>query len=140
MKKLLIINLVFILVSFNTFSQWYLQNPYPTANSFNSVELISENVGWAVGTAGTIMKTSDSGVTWEFLVSGTKVELTDVFFINVNKGWVIGAEGTILITSDGGTNWTPQVSGVSNYLHSLSFADSIHGSVVGQSGLMLKDY
>ena len=66
MKKLLFITFVFILSAFYTYPQWYLQNPYPTGNTLNDVKLISEDVGWAVGTAGTILKTSDGGVTWEF--------------------------------------------------------------------------
>ena len=107
MKKLLLFALVFVLVSLNIYPQWYLQNPYPTGNTLNAVKLISENIGWAVGTSGTILKTSNGGVTWESETSGTKSELTDVFFINANKGWIIGADGTILITTNGGTNWTP---------------------------------
>ena len=114
MKKILLISFIFNMASLNTFPQWFLQNPYPTGNSLNAVKLISEDVGWAVGHAGAILKTNDGGASWESKTSEIKSELIDVSFINVNIGWVIGANGIILKTTNGGTNWTPQTSGVSH--------------------------
>lgn len=106
MKKLFYI--VFILSYINIYPQWHIQNPYPTGNNFNAVKLISENIGWAVGSAGTILKTIDGGVTWESVTSGTKSELTDINFIDQNTGWIVGADGVILKTTNGGSDWAPR--------------------------------
>jgi len=65
----------------------------------------SSTVGWAVGTAGRILKTTD-GSTWIAQTSGTAEDLYGVFFFDLNIGWAVGDNGTILETVDGGTNWT----------------------------------
>ena len=55
-----------LLVCFNfyavfAFSQWTWQNPLPQGNYLNSVYFTNANTGYAVGGAGTIMKTVDAG-------------------------------------------------------------------------------
>ena len=138
MKKLLLITLVFLLASLNTFPQWYWQNPLPQGNTLESVTFISSNVGWAVGDFGTILSTTDGGLTWIQQTSGTTEELVAVSFIDANNGWIVGWNGTILNTTDGGATWNPQTSGVSNYLLGVSFTDLNNGTAVGQAGRILR--
>src|SRR5579884_96417 len=68
-------------------------------------------LGWAVGSGGAIVKTTDGGKRWRRVPSGTQALMTNVFFADAKHGWAIGANGTILATRDGGEKWTPQVSG-----------------------------
>src|SRR4029079_13896988 len=59
--------------------------------------------GFAVGFAGTIMKSNDSGNTWSPQTSGTFFDLFDVHFTSAGQtGLVTGAAGTILRTTNGG--------------------------------------
>jgi len=61
------------------------------------------NSGFAVGFAGTIMKSNDSGNTWSPQTSGTLFDLFDVHFTSAGQtGLVTGAAGTILRTTNGG--------------------------------------
>ena len=61
----------------------------------------------AVGTGGTIIRTTDGGVTWTPQTSGTTAWLLGVSFSDRSAGTTVGSGGTILRTTDGGATWTP---------------------------------
>jgi photosystem II stability/assembly factor-like uncharacterized protein len=60
--------------------------------------------GWAVGDAGTIINTTNGGVSWTSQTSGTTNALRDVQFVDTSNGWAVGDGGVILHTSNGGAN------------------------------------
>ena len=51
-----------------------------------------------MGNKGTILKTTDSGVSWTPQTSGTEEWLRSVHFIDSEKGWIVGDYGTVLKT------------------------------------------
>jgi hypothetical protein len=59
-------------------------------------------IAYAIGGAGTIVKTSNSGANWQIQNSGTTQHLRAVYFINDYLGYVVGDNGTILKTITGG--------------------------------------
>ena len=83
---------------------WIWQNPLPQGNDLYHVFFIDDNAGWAVGRIGTILKTTDGGISWNFQSSGSTDALREICFIDENTGWVIGGQ-TILKTTDGGEHW-----------------------------------
>jgi photosystem II stability/assembly factor-like uncharacterized protein len=121
-----------------------LSNPYwirqgsDTSFNLRGVSFINTNTGTVVGDSGTILHTTDGGVTWTRQTSGTTEGLADVCFKNANMGIAVGSMGTILRTTDGGAYWTVQSSGTSEGLRGLSFADTLHGTAVGESGTILR--
>ncbi|MGC4075120.1 MAG: YCF48-related protein [Nibricoccus sp.] len=62
----------------------------------------------AVGERGAIVRSVDSGETWEVLASPTRATLTGISFANPTVGWAVGHDGLILTTRDGGETWTEQ--------------------------------
>lgn len=62
----------------------------------------------AVGERGAIIRSVDSGDTWEALASPTHATLTGVAFADANHGWAVGHDGVILYTRDGGETWIEQ--------------------------------
>ncbi len=62
----------------------------------------------AVGERGAIIRSADSGETWETIVSPTDATLTGVSFANATYGWAVGHDGVILHTRDGGDTWVEQ--------------------------------
>lgn len=72
------------------------QNPLPMGNTLLSVAFVDANTGWAVGVAGTILKTTDGGTTWTRQTSGVLNWLQAVTFADANTGWAVGSGGTIL--------------------------------------------
>ncbi|MBM4127547.1 MAG: hypothetical protein FJ247_09410 [Nitrospira sp.] len=94
-------------------------------------------VGWTVGSGGTILKTVNGGKRWKKVVSGTSVLLTNVLFIDGKRGWVIGSNGTVRTSTDGGESWRPVSVATEVPLYGISFPTPAHGWIVGGNGMIL---
>ena len=62
----------------------------------------------AVGDNGTIIRSTDNGMTWTPIQSYTQNSIMSVNFANSNKGIAVGEASTTLITNDGGQTWGSQ--------------------------------
>ncbi|MDB5104384.1 MAG: Cadherin-like beta sandwich protein [Fibrobacteres bacterium] len=105
--------------------------------ALRSVEFGSNTSGDAVGDSGTILKTTNSGVNWSTLVSGTTANLYAVAFPGSSVGWTAGAGGVVLKTTDN-VSWTPVTSGTTQDLNALYFTGNNAGWVVGNAGVIRK--
>jgi photosystem II stability/assembly factor-like uncharacterized protein len=138
--KAFIIILSITLSTNSLFSQpgWFPQTS-GTTNYLYSVYFISDNTGWAVGQASTVLKTTNAGTNWLPQIGGASGFLYSVFFISENTGWACGQSGAIIKTTNGGANWFSQVSGYpADYLYSVCFTDVNFGYICGSNGLILK--
>lgn len=59
---------------------------------------------FAVGTAGTVLKSGDSGHSWTRVHLRTTIDLWDIAFRG-HRGYIVGAQGRVFATSDGGNTW-----------------------------------
>src|SRR5437762_7439596 len=116
----LVLSLVFY-SSVTVFGQWSAATS-GTTNNLNGGYLLDSGVGFVVGDAGTIVKTTDAGMTWSPLTSGTTNGLHDVYFFDATQGVAVGDQGLILRTTDGGAMWQSVASGVEDALRSVSFS------------------
>jgi len=103
-----------------------------TSQNLRGVYLLDSGVAYAVGDAGTILKSTDSGATWSALTSGTTQNLYDLHFFNDAEGVVVGDAGVIRRTTDGGATWQTIPSGVRDVLRAVSFSGA-NGIVGGGS-------
>lgn len=62
----------------------------------------ASQVGYAVGSDGTILKTYDAGNDWQSQQSGTTLKLNKVHFLDLDFGFAVGENGIILRTTTGG--------------------------------------
>jgi photosystem II stability/assembly factor-like uncharacterized protein len=106
--------------SLTVFGQWSAATS-GTTNNLNGGYLLDSGVGFVVGDAGTILKTTDAGMTWSPLTSGTTNALYGVYFFDATQGVAVGEQGLILRTTDGGAGWQGITSGVKDTLRSVSF-------------------
>ena len=120
-----------------SYSQWTQLNSGTTNNLF-SVFFINKDTGYVVGSAGTILKTTDGGENWEEKNSGISNWLSQIFFMDENNGIIVGEKGTILKTIDGGENWEMQNSGTIINLNSVYFTSLNSGVAVGSKGTILR--
>ncbi len=135
--------LFFLLVIDSLYSQqqnWAWQNPLPQGNDLFQVNVIDENLTYTIGNGGTVMKSSDGGITWTILNTGTTKNLRQADFLqNGLIGYAIGyAQGTgssIIKTTDGGINWQNLNFNHIYYLSSIDFVDEQTGFVGGSIGL-----
>src|SRR4030095_8340903 len=86
--------------SFSLFGQWIAVDS-GTTNNLNGAYLLDSGIGFVVGDAGTILKSTDAGATWEPLTSGITNALHDVYFFDATQGVAVGERGRILRTTDG---------------------------------------
>lgn len=132
----------FFLICIRTYSRdgWVWQNPIPQGNELNDLYLFDENKMIAVGGAGTIIKTTDGGLSWkvDHNVAGVSYCLRSVHFIDKNYGWAVGDSGTILKSYDAGTNWFPLKSEIKRNLTSIFFVSRQIGWAVGDRGTIIK--
>ncbi len=101
----------------------------------------SDSVGYAVGSAHTIMKTTDAGTTWvyQFVPSlSTLYTAMSVCFINNDTGFVGLKNGpgyAFLKTYNGGTTW---INDVSDTVHSTALFKINDSTICGISGALSK--
>ena len=121
--------------SLTVFGQWTAATS-GTTNNLNGAYLLDSGVGFVVGDAGTVVKTTDAGMTWSPLTSGTTNALHDVYFFDATQGVAVGEQGLILRTTDGGAGWQDVTSGVTDTLRSVSFS-GVNGICGGDSQTIL---
>ena len=78
-----------------------------------------------------ILKSTDGGLSWFSLTSGTTEHLTDIQFYDADIGYAVGYGGTILKTTDAGSSWTSLSSDILNDLKSVDFINAFTGYTVG---------
>ena len=99
---------------------WTIQakNAQPlTAVAFNRTDG-TVGRGWAVGYAGSILRSTDGGHTWTSQNwSDTQVDFTSVSTIDGIEAWAVG-NGIVIHTADGGATWTQSLRGTTpSYVH-----------------------
>ena len=101
-------------------ADWRQAENVPTRANLTAVSAVGDKV-WAAGHDGTILHSTDGGVTWAVQRSDPwqrpaddmefdprqGVPLLDILMIDENNGFAIGAYSLMLNTVDGGVTWTP---------------------------------
>lgn len=94
--------------------------------------------GWAAGEAGTIIRTTDGGNSWDVQNSTVQTFIMDIFFVDKNNGWaltlrdVFPFNSIILKTTNGGDDWSAEdFPNSSKYIRTVFFFDSLRGFVGG---------
>ncbi len=117
---------------------WYWSNPLPQGNDLKSIQFLNQNTGFAIGNYGTLLKTTNGGLNWEYLLLQSPKNLSSLYFVNSNVGYAVGDSGLILKTTNSGDSWITQVSGIDTNLTDISFLDENIGYATGLWGLILK--
>jgi photosystem II stability/assembly factor-like uncharacterized protein len=87
--------------------RWETQNS-GIEDSLLAVTFVNEKVGWAVGSADTILNTTDGGSTWKRQIDRDPKgpDFSSVLFTSPKEGWVATSVlGTIMHTIDAGETW-----------------------------------
>jgi photosystem II stability/assembly factor-like uncharacterized protein len=87
-----------IILNIGLSSLWTDVTPNPAPSTLFDID-----GDFAVGENGTILRTSDEGLTWENLSSGTSETLKAVQ--NNSSIYVAGANGTVLVSASNGNSW-----------------------------------
>jgi hypothetical protein len=83
---------------------WVTQASGVEADLFD-VTFATPSVGWAVGQAGTLLRTTDGGKTWNKVPIPTRANLVLVTASGELTAQVVTRDGQTLATTDGGKSW-----------------------------------
>ncbi len=118
--------------------EWRWQNPWPQPHALSGVHAFDQNTAIAVGSLGTILKTTDGGRNWsvQHNVGGPSIYLNSVSFFDRNNGLAVGLNssyhGIILKTSDGGSTWSSRaIQPGAEEFEAVHFFDANNGWIAG---------
>lgn len=101
------------------------------------VDFPSDQVGFIIGHAGSILKTTDGGDHWTYLrkknTYSKKTAFRAVRFINDQTGFIVGEHGLLWKTIDGGENWIIGESLPDIEFQDIDVLDDV-GVLVGKNG------
>jgi photosystem II stability/assembly factor-like uncharacterized protein len=119
------------------YSQWVEQTS-STSVSLRSVRAVNDNVVWACGASGVVLKTTNGGTNWN-LCTTTLASATNhcIDALDATTAWVTGTVGSgndqvnIWKTTNGGTTWTSQYSSSTGFGNGVRFFNSNYGVYYG---------
>lgn len=141
----LLIQLIPNLASAQT-TNWTWVNPSPTGNHLLGASFRSPLDGYAVGLAGTVLRTANGGISWETLALDRSSDLFSVHFPEAKTGYCVGFRrpaggilaGVVFSTVDGGMNWTRKDMAPEQNLRSVWFLDPKVGLTGTWNGEILR--
>lgn len=121
-------------------SNWVRQSPPSIVSDLYDLSVFDNQTSIAVGSNGSVLKTTDGGISWNSLLSGRSATFYAVDFVDRNMGWVAGSDGSIRKTTDGGVTWSTQSTGVGSYvsISSISFVNTQTGWLVATDNKIRK--
>ncbi len=138
MTRLLWLLIGLLAAGFAQAQEWEWVSPLPTGADLADVYFLNDTEGWAVGTYGTVIHTTDGGMNWERLHVGGGDEFFKVQFVDSQTGWALGRGGNntgdphrLYKTSDAGFTWVVQFDDTTITLTDLAFTDFQRVLVVG---------
>lgn len=119
---------------------WTPQSSGVTAR-LRGVSAVSADTAWASGAAGTVLRTTDGGRTWQRrpVAGGEALDFRDIDATSADVAHVLsigpGEASRIFATSDGGTTWSERFRNADPdaFFDALAFADAAHGVAVSDS-------
>jgi photosystem II stability/assembly factor-like uncharacterized protein len=110
----------------------------PSGVALLAVSMAGPNHVYAVGTGGTVLRSTDNGLAFSAVNAGTTADLYGVRFVSESTGVIAGNGGTIRRTTDGGATWTAARSNTGANLGYIWFANAQTGWVGGDGGAILR--
>jgi len=138
-NPLIIFLFSFILVG-SSFGEGYWATQYtnPAGSTLNDIYFVSSTEGYAAGNGGTILKTTNRGVSWESITSGVANDLSS---ITVQSSDIyVSYDTKVRKSTNNGSSWTEaEISaGIFTGITSLWFSDQNTGYAGG--GQLLAPY
>ena len=110
----------------------------PATATLRGVAFRDGSTGLAVGDAGTVVRTADSGSTWTTASVPTTGALNAVAFTGAGAGIAVGGGGTIVRTGDAGATWTTASVTATATLRGVACLGTAAGLAAGDAGTILR--
>jgi photosystem II stability/assembly factor-like uncharacterized protein len=141
MKKIRI-TLILTAIGLSSYTQWILQNPYPTTSTLEKVVCINTNSALFFGGDATIMKTADAGSSFNKIITGLDITdyLTSADFPTTDTGYTVSYKGKVFKTTDAGSSWIIACDTLHMALHinCIKFANDLTGYMAGDDNQVFR--
>lgn len=129
-----------VLKTTNAGSSWFeLEvNVQPPVEFFRDIKFTSENTGYLIADVGRVRKTTNAGVNWTMLTTGTTEALFSISFPTPDTGYVGGDHGIVLKTTNAGDNWSIQQTSLNEFIYGIAFTSPTVGLACSWSGKILR--
>lgn len=122
------------------FGQW-VNLPNPSSYHLYNIDVVSNEVIFAGGYGGSLVKSTDRGMTWQSKGYGNSNWVTKIQFLDEDNGFVCtqsgnSTHGDVYVTHNGGDTWT-SLHNLYDY-STMFWHDAQSGIVAGWDGMMLK--
>jgi photosystem II stability/assembly factor-like uncharacterized protein len=130
---------LFGICCFTVAAQTWAPIPSPTTANLRGVSAANSPIGWISGDKGTVLKTTDGGMTWRSVSpAGTAdVDFRDIEAVDERTVYLLGAgegpKSRIYKTTDGGASWMLLATNLepNGFWDCMGFWDATHGIIVG---------
>lgn len=109
-----------------------------TSADLRALAMLSVDEGWAVGTGGTILRTTTGGLLWNPVPTNFGGNLNSLSFVDKQHGWIVGDISDIWFTNNGGSTWQSVPNPTINNLKAVQFVSLNLGWAVGRFGTILR--
>ncbi|HEV2814529.1 MAG TPA: hypothetical protein VGW10_14835 [Solirubrobacteraceae bacterium] len=126
----------------NSQSGWSWGNPQPQGNTIRAMDFAPGRT-YAVGDAGTGLRSDDGGATWTGLATGTSLDLERVEAVTADVVVVLGGDGCVVRRSDDGGRTFRKIyvlaeAGCPDRVQAAAFVDPLVGYLVLRDGTVLR--
>lgn len=116
-------------------AQWDLVTPIKTRSEFPGVQMVSDQIGYAIDRPlGAILRTDDGGVTWTRLANNITSQPRALFMWNPSRGLVVAGSGTVIRTANGFETTTTTLNPTFGNLSCVHFVNDTLGWIGTESG------
>jgi photosystem II stability/assembly factor-like uncharacterized protein len=115
-------------VQSTVFAQW-TQVQSGTMSNLKDVHFPTNTIGYAVGDNRTVLKSVDSGNSWQTVFTDSLLSFTSVFFTSVDTGYATA--GNLYKTTNAGVSWTEIITDTFGQMGEVYFVNSNLGFASG---------
>jgi photosystem II stability/assembly factor-like uncharacterized protein len=132
MKNLKYIITILVIAVSGSFAQsWQWVNPLPQGNPLNAISFINDNTGFAAGSIGTMLKTTNGGLNWNAVNVNTQRDIWKIFFATLTTVYACGDSGLVLKSTDLGSTWNQVNINTPRTMRTIQFFDQNTGLAAG---------
>ncbi len=126
-------------ISFQVNAQWFWQNPLPQGNFLSDILFVDSINGYAAGTFGTILKSTDGGNNWVNITTDIEDSFKKLTFASIQNGWAMNLYNSSLNrTTDAGITWENIGEITNSYLNDFEMINDSIGYACGPDSKIFK--
>ena len=133
MKQILFTFFILSLLITISKGQWSEQTSGVTTTLY-SVSAVNDDVAWACGLSGRVLRTTNGGTTWTIVTSpNATLPLYNIWGVSADTALVTGSSASALVyrTVNGGANWTQVFSQTGGFVNAIVNTDPGHYFISG---------